>query len=189
MKPRSHGFTLLELLIAMAIFAVVATLAHGGLQALIRSHEATDRATLDLQELRRAWLLLEADLAQSIPRPARDPGGTLRPAFILTGERLEFTRTVEDARVLQRVEYRLQGAELYRYEWPVGDLAPDSVPRTGLVLAELKGFTLQAILGGRQAVRWPQSNPGDVGSPLPDAVEVRLSRNGRDLRWLLPVNG
>lgn len=180
------GLTLLELLVAMSLFAVVATLSHGGLQAVLRNREATEASVRSLSELRRAWVLLEADFSQALPRIAHDTTGQPRPSFILASDRVELSRGVDDGRVAVRVEYRLQGEDLMRYEWPAVDLAPDSVPRSGLVLAKLEAFGLRVYSNGGAVTAWPLA---ELATPLPQAIEVRVKQAGREYRWLLPVNG
>ena len=45
-RENQHGFTLLELLVAMAIFAFIGVMAYGGLAAMIKNSEGSDRKSV-----------------------------------------------------------------------------------------------------------------------------------------------
>jgi len=66
---RTHGFSLLEVLVATAIFAVVAALAWGGLDAVARQRRALDDEARQWQQLQRAITRVERDLRQALPLP------------------------------------------------------------------------------------------------------------------------
>jgi general secretion pathway protein J len=187
MRRRAAGFTLLELLIAIALFGVVATLAQGGLQAVLRAHERTEAATRTLAALRHTWLLLEQDMAAVTARPLRDGSNQQRPAFVLAPGRIEFTRRRAGDELPQRVEYRLMEGRLMRFEWPVGDLAPDAVPRSGVVLEEIESAALRIFINGAWTEDWPPPGVEGTSGSIPAAVEIQLAWQGRTLRWLFPV--
>ncbi len=66
MKKIQHqrGFTLLEIMIALTIFAVISTLAWQILDGAMRTSNATDRNAAKLNQIQRAWSLLERDFFQ-----------------------------------------------------------------------------------------------------------------------------
>src|SRR5690606_4493493 len=70
---RQTGFTLLELLIAAAVFAIMATLAYGGLDALINQRQAAGDSLERLGAVQRGMNLLLRDTAQIVNRPIRGP--------------------------------------------------------------------------------------------------------------------
>lgn len=69
MKKRQsqRGFTLLEIMIALTIFAVISTLAWQILDGAMRTSNATDRNASRLNQIQRAWSLLERDFFSSRP--------------------------------------------------------------------------------------------------------------------------
>ena len=54
----SKGFTLLELLVALAIFGLLAAMSYGGLQAVLNQQWHTEQAADSLAELQKMYLLM-----------------------------------------------------------------------------------------------------------------------------------
>ena len=132
-----YGFTLLELLIAIAIVALLALMGYRALAALSASEsrlsvEATRWRTLDLFFAR-----LEGDLRQAIPRAARN-GATREPAWLATVDStgngaLAFSRAgpefaVDPGSVGQRLGYRLRDSSVEVLYWAGYDRPRDSEP-------------------------------------------------------------
>ena len=82
MKQSARGFTLLEVLIAIAIFALLGLGSYRMLHSVLNTDEATRRHELQLREVVRAFAVLEQDLAQAGARPVRDGYADLRPALL-----------------------------------------------------------------------------------------------------------
>src|ERR1043165_391419 len=74
---RSRGFTLIEIVIAVAIFAVVSTLALGGYNQLLNQSDRIDKNTARMREVQTAVFRMVQDFAEIEPRPVREPLGTL----------------------------------------------------------------------------------------------------------------
>jgi len=130
----SRGFTLLEILIAMAVFAIMAAMAYAGLSAVLDAREGTAKRSETIAQLQQTLYLLNEDLTQAIPRSIRDEFGSDQLAF--TGgngeELLTFTRSVPDwsespsRSQLQRVSYRMENGALYRQVWTILDRTQQS---------------------------------------------------------------
>lgn len=190
---RVQGFTLLEMLVAVAIFAVVAALSYGGLIAVMRQYDATREAQSRLQEIRRAVTVLERDLFQIRDRGVREAfQGDLLPALrggVNDALPIEFTRggwrnpANMPRSTLQRVAWVLEDDTLYRLHWIVLDQAQDSEPARLDVLEGVSQFTLRFLdAEGSWHAQWPPVETalpvsGDVRAgqvPLPAAVEFVL---------------
>lgn len=129
--PRVKGFTLLELLVALFVAAVMFALGYGALTDVARHRVDIKNAQTSLSELQRAVRLVTDDLAQIHPRPIRDQlGRVYAPALVAepgTPAPIALTRggraaTSSHTRsMLQRVEYLIEEGQLVRFVWPVLD--------------------------------------------------------------------
>lgn len=122
-RARQEGFTLVEMLVAMGIFAIIST---GTLAALTSAISGKDQASEKLEALAQldaANALIKADMRDLILRRARDSFGDVEP-FLLSGGGqtiLNFTRTgrdnpggLERRSDLQRVTYLLEDDQFIR---------------------------------------------------------------------------
>ncbi|AHL73703.1 general secretion pathway protein GspJ [Stutzerimonas stutzeri] len=190
MRRAVAGFTLLELLIAIALFALLGLATYRMLEAVLRSDEVVRAQETELRQLGRAVWRFEQDLVQAVPRPVRDGYGDEQNAVIGQlssaegGASLELTRsgwrnpTGMRRSNLQRVRWRLAGENLERLYWVVLDRDVDSEPRVQRVLEGVTELRLR-YLDAENAwhEEWPpfdfgRGNPDEQARRLPVAVEV-----------------
>jgi general secretion pathway protein J len=147
---KHRGFTLLELLVAVAIFAVLAVISYSGLNSVLKTREHTSRAAEALHELQMSMTIIQRDLSQIADHPIRDQFGDRQPG-LLAGEELsaderliEFTRhgwrnPAENLRsTLQRVAYALEEETLYRAYWPRLYRGPEAEPLRAKMLDDVE---------------------------------------------------
>lgn len=193
---RAAGFTLLEMLVAMAIFALVGAMAYTGLDRAIaiRTQLKTVRTTWEARAL--AWYRLRADLSAVRPRPVRDGMGTLVPALVIYHPthrtRVSFTigglapleeRGRSD---LRRVSYTVKNGQLLWRRWDALDRAPDDRRVTVVLLRHVTHWRVRVLASNGRLVRdWPMA--GQLAL-LPTLMTVTIQlANGHRLRWLFPV--
>jgi len=178
------GFTLVEMLIALAIFAMIA----GGALMLLRftvdAEIASRDKTQQIAAMRRFLSVWNADLAQAVPRPARDGAGAMHaaleaPTGAPDGVILRLTRggwsNFDGAPrpSLQRVEYRWQGGKLARAGYPFLDGArPDAA--ASLADAPAAPVLRFRTSDGNWRDRWEPQREAE----LPVAIELALPRAG-----------
>lgn len=188
----SGGFTLLEVLVALAIFAVLGVMAYGGLETVLDTRTQVEAKAARLAALQMVYSRMEQDIQQTVPRTIRDNYGDPRPALIGgTGQQpsLELTRggwtnpTGELRSTLQRVAYGLESGRLVRLSWMVLDRAPDSKPYKQVMLDGVKEFRVRFLAqNGVWSDSWPPL--GVPNGQLPLAVQVTLGLGGaRTLTW------
>ena len=178
------GFTLFEVMVAIAIFAILGIAANSLLSQTVRTDEKVRDRTARLAEVQRAIGILERDALQAVARPVRDELGGSRPA--LQGgvqEMLEFTRlgwrnpTGRPRAELQRVAYVLENKQLLRLYWNVLDRADGSLPVRQVLLTGVDEASVDFIDSeGQSQSFWPQDDAGpDALVALPRALRWRLN--------------
>jgi general secretion pathway protein J len=183
MRHRLAGFTLVEILIALFIFAILATIATLGLQSVIKSKERTELHATELQELQLAISLLQHDLLQAIDRPILDNDSSPLPSFYAPRPNyFEFTHSgfnnpqMGQVRSnLQRVAYEWNNQSLTRLTWEVLDRSTDSEPQQKIILKNVKNFRVRFLAKNQQYYsKWP-AETGSASTALPLAVEITLT--------------
>lgn len=188
-RPQA-AFTLVEVMVAVAIFGVLAALAYGTLSRTLLSADMLTVRMERLAAIQRTVRYLVDDFMQLAPRPVRDELGdnlvpTLRTDFE-TSYALELTRGGWNnpaglpRGTLQRVAYRLEDGELIRYYWPVLDRTLGNEPIAQALLDGVDEVEFRFMReNGEWTDEWPpQAQAGALGLRLrPRAVEIVVSLN------------
>lgn len=179
-RSAQQGFTLVEMMIALLIFGILAAAGVMLLTSAVRAQAAAGRKLDGLAAIERFDAILAADLSQAVARQTRDEAGVLRPAFE-GGTGAPLLRLVRGGwenpdnaprPLLQKVEYRLNGNVLERVAYPMLDGAAPLPPAR--MLDRVASVTVRYRIGGAWSDRWEEA----PGHPLPDAVEMRVTRTG-----------
>jgi general secretion pathway protein J len=189
-----RGFTLLELLVALSVFALMSVMAYGGLRAVLDARAVTDQAAERLAQLQLAEALLGRDFEQLVARPRRDEFGYWEASLLYspnaTPSRLQLLRiggADEGSGALTRIAWELQDGTLYRLYWarvdgsgnePTGRLAVLGLEPEQRVEAWELRFLEQGTQGELEYSAWPPPRTEAGTAPLPQAVEVSLELAG-----------
>lgn len=198
----SKGFTLLELLVALAIFGLLAAMSYGGLQAVLNQQQHTEQAADRLAELQKMYLLMQRDIEQVVPRIVRDEYGDAQQPLV-GSDTLRLTRggwrnpAGRQRSTLQRVGYAYEEQQLVRYTWSVLDRAQDSEPLKQPLIEDVERMQIRYLDDSAAwKEQWPDSaaysgeeTTGLLDLPeLPKAVEVTIEhKTYGTLVWLFQL--
>lgn len=187
-RRRAGGFTLIEVLVALAVFGVLSMLAYATLGSTLSNADYLAGRMDRLQSIQRAVRYLSTDLLQSAPRPVRSQlGDSYVPAVYssLSGDfAIELTHTGWSnpaglrRGTLQRVAYRIEDGTLLRYHWNVLDRTYANDPIVTELLADVDAIYFRFFeASGEETEVWPpQAQLGGGGlRARPRAVEIVLS--------------
>jgi len=197
-----RGFTLVEVLIAMAITTLISVVAYTGLSSALSGAESLRSASGRAHDINQTLALLSRDLRQVVNRPVVDEFGQVVPALMggeMAREPLALTRAgwhnsiAAPRSTLQRVRWWLEDERLWRGYFPVLDRTAGTEPVETAILEGVERFelrflpTLSAVESDRNDIidrrNWRDSwiadlsQPGQIPSP-PAAVEVLMEVAG-----------
>lgn len=182
----ARGFTLIEILIALAIFSLIGLASTSILTTVIDSDELSSQRFAELEKLQRAMLTIERDILQATPRAVRIAGES--NSLVLSGgeglfdseaDGLGFVRGgVHNPQMrlarssLQPVAYRLQEEQLQRIysnhtDNPIGHEAKIKTLMEGIIDFQVQFLT--ANTGDEDNDEWQDSYTGER---LPLAIAI-----------------
>ncbi len=195
------AFTLIEVLVALAIFGILAALAYGALSQTLLSAEMLNERMDRLQAIQKTVRYLSQDFLQLAPRPVRlELGDSIGPA-LQTDLRSDFALELTHGGwsnpvalprgTLQRTAYRLVDDELIRYYWTVLDRTLNNAPIAVTILDGVESLFFRYLLdSGDWIEQWPPPTaPGLLGlRQRPRAVEFILTlQDAGEIRRIVEI--
>ena len=186
MSILQRGFTLIEVLVALAVFGVLSALAYMTLgQTLSNADMLTERMDR-LNAIQRTMNYLSTEFMQAAPRSIRADLGQYEPALqssFASDFALQITHggwpnsAGVPRSTQQRTAYRVEDEELVRYHWNVLDRTANNVPVATILLEDLESLTFRFLqFDGDWVDQWPPLNVQSSSNTamLPRAVEITL---------------
>jgi general secretion pathway protein J len=160
---RPTGFTLIEMLVVFAVFAIMGVIASQVVSQVLANQQVLSERGTRLAEVQRAMQIVQRDVMQLSRRSIRDQlGDPGEPLLIGADGLMEFTRTgwrnplAQRRSELQRVGYIMQDGDLYRAYWPMLDRTPDSEPNLQRLLSDVEEIEFFAVdISGNEHSFWP----------------------------------
>ena len=196
-----NGFTLIEVLVALAVFGVLSVVAYTALGQTLANAEMLGERMERLEAIQRTIRYLDSDLMQTAPRPVRGLLGDGYEPAIRSSFASEYALEVTHGGwpnpaglprgTLQRSAYRIEDGELLRFHWRVLDRTINNEPIRLVLLDGVESIEFRYLTAeGEPSEQWP---PLNVASPAglrlrPRAVEIvlRLTDEG-EIRRLVEI--
>ncbi|MFB8830790.1 type II secretion system minor pseudopilin GspJ [Azotobacter sp. CWF10] len=187
----SGGFTLLEMLVAMALLALLGLAAALTLNSGLRSQQVMGESIESLQRLQLTQQLLRRDLEQLVVRQGRNERGDVRTQVLVApaggdsqGLLLDFYKTgrrilsrSSPGSGLERVRYRLRDGRLIRESSPLIDTPVGTKWHSATLLEAVADVDLRFFYNHTWVDQWPPLH-GAAGqgsaAMLPQALELTI---------------
>ena len=195
----AHGFTLIEIIVVVLVFSVMAAMAYGGLNSVLKMRRGVEDSMQRTAELQRAYMRLRQDFQNTRDRPARNQYGQVDSPFmteregpvllIRGGMRNPFGGTRPS---FERVRYRVKDRALLRASWTAVDLPDKAEPVELTLLKNVEEVRWRFMDSGREwQAQWPANTMASTGTgtaapePPPIAVEITLvTKDWGEMRFL-----
>jgi len=160
---RLRGFTLIEVVIAMFIAAIMFAIGYGAINQALRDRESLNVSQERVTEIQRGMRVVAQDFAQMSDRPARDITGTGQLMPAVSGDARNDTLIVFSRNgwsnpagiprpAEQRVRYRYVDGSLVREHWLSVDPALNAEPRVRVLRTRVKAVEIRFL--DPQARQW-----------------------------------
>jgi len=194
-KLKVKGFTLLEVLVAIAIFAIVSLSSVTIFDTVLRGDKSSQIRSARHNELQRAFLLIERDVTQMARRTMRINGEKPAETFLKTAEdsfldgeqALAFVRNgwtnpglLLPRSDVQAVAYRIEAGVLQRLHYNFVDAVNGEKPKIRPLISDVESLVFQFYDGKKWQESWTAK-----ALPLAVAIEIDTQDYGMIRRQFL----
>lgn len=198
---RTQGFTLIEVLVAMSVFAVMTILAYMSLGQTLANADMLGERMDRLQAIQRTMRYLSNDLSAASPRPVRSElGDTYMPAVMVSAAN-DFVLAVTHGgwsnpaglprSTQQRSVYLLEDGKLFRVYYNVLDSTYSNNALSTEILDRVESLEFRLLQdNGETTNQWPPSGAQGLAAEImrPRAVEIILTLEGEgEIRRIIEV--
>lgn len=174
----NKGFTLIEILVAMTILAIVMSILYGTFSTSSANAKVIEERADELSSLTGAIDVLSQEV-----RGAFISSDAVSEMFSGKKEEIGFTAATpfvkDDEPAVQRLSYLFDGEKLVRKTFKEGQEA--EVKRESLILEGASESSFSFFNGKEWAAEWP------AGNSLPYGIKVAFSYKGKDVETVIPV--
>ena len=193
---RRSGFTLIEVVVAIFVAAVMFAMGYSALSQAMVERDSLNTKQTRINEIQKGMRIVAQDFAQIAARPARDTqgngelqaaiGANSRDNTLLTFSRNGWSNPAGLQRPAEeRVRYRFVDGSLLREHWLSVDPALNAEPRERVVMTRVKSVEVRFLdpVTRNWRTDWPPQAPtGPVGPlqiddtlmPRPMAIEFTI---------------
>lgn len=191
------GFTLVELLVAIAIFAVLSALGWKVFDYLAKVKDRNAMHEANLEHLQESYQQILRDTMQAVPLTANIKGQQ-QPALVLQNGRFNFSKTGVTDPLQQgispheRVEYQYRADEkkLYRLKYRNLHQTGNDQPESSVMLDEVEAFEI-VVLNPNELSSWPESSVDSQQTEqlrlLPKGIKINLTVRDVQYEWIFSL--
>lgn len=193
---RSRGFTLIEVVVALFISALMLAMGYAAISQALRDRDGINVSQARVTEIQRGMRIVAQDFAQIVARPARDVqgAGDLLPALyakgtdnqLLTFSRAGWSNPAGIQRPAeQRVRYSFVDGSIVRDHWLSLDPALNTEPRERVIFTKVKSVEIRFLDPVNRI--WRKEWPAIAGSGPPTPLTIDLMYRPRPLAIELTI--
>ena len=181
----SRGFTLIEVLIALAVFAIIATISASTIYYAFTMRARVSEVAQRLLDIQLAITIMERDSKQAISRPVRANEMRLYSAFMGQAQYVEFTRagipnpgSFEKRSTLQRIAFLCRDKQLIKRRWLSLDVRDRNQYKDRTLLRNLQSCQFKFLDQNLQLLsEWRENANADTknGETFPKALQFSLA--------------
>lgn len=198
-RSQHTGFTLVEVLVAIAIFAVLSATGWLVFDQLIKNRDRNAEHAAQLSQLQAAYSLILRDFGQMVPIAGRE-GDQVYPALNLRQDDIKFNKAgvldplQQGLDEFEFIEYRYDADKkaLMRYKQSYIYRKPNQNMQGEIILAPIENLRFQA-LDPAPVTEWPAQSVAQTDtqqftlSQLPKGIEMTFNYQQRDYRWVVSL--
>ena len=177
----NSGYTLLEIMVALAVFAILSTITASAMYQAFDTRARVNAQANQLNAIQLALILIERDTEQVFERAVRGDEMHLFPPFVGQANYVEFTRGglvnpngIETRSTLKRIAYLCRGKKLIRRSWENLDVPKRNYSQEKIVLDHLNTCSFAYLSHSHQI--------------LPEWREYAVSLDQKKQHYLLQYN-
>lgn len=181
----NKGFTLIEILVALSIFAILATITSSSLYYAFNTRVRVNKQADQLNQLELTFSILQQDTSQIIARAVRGNEMRLFPTIVGQAEYLEFTRdgivnpnSMEKRSTLKRIAFVCTDGQLIRRTWATLDPLDRNVYKDHILLNKLSECQFAYLNKNLQSLtEWREQSvdQNQHPEPFPKAFQIKLA--------------
>ena len=182
------GYTLLEIMIALAVFAILSTITASAMYHAFDTRARVNVQANQLNAIQLALILMERDTEQIFERAVRGDEMHLFPPFVGQSKYVEFTRGglvnpngIEARSTLKRIAYLCSGQKLIRRSWESLDSPERNHSQDKMILDHLNECSFAFLSNNHQVLpEWREYaiRQDQKKETLPLAIQFTLSLQG-----------
>lgn len=196
-QSHRNGFTLVELLVAITVFAVLSALGWRVFDYLIKVKDRNAIHEESLGQLQSAFLQIQRDALQVVPITA-NVAGEIQPALILNNQNLTFSKAgvtdplKQGLSPFERIEYQYnaQDKKIYRLKYSNLNVSQSSQPLSSVLLSDVEQYQIQ-ILNPNELMQWPEGPIGvgdnQAAQLLPKGFKVKFKLREVEYEWIFSL--